>query len=59
MEEKLLEGVIPLFDKEEVEKQDLDLVILRLFHGVGQVAIYFQFEITLPHYLSSNSFEFL
>ncbi|GFY85266.1 hypothetical protein Acr_04g0000040 [Actinidia rufa] len=39
--EKLLEGVIPPLDKEEVEKLDLDLAISTLFHGVeleGQVA---------------------
>ncbi|GFZ05347.1 hypothetical protein Acr_17g0009190 [Actinidia rufa] len=33
---KLLKGVIPLLDKEEVEKLDLDLEISRLCHEVGQ-----------------------
>ena len=30
--EKLLEAVIPPFDKEEVEKLDLDRVVSKLFH---------------------------
>ena len=33
--EKLLEGAIPPFDREEVGKLDLDWAISRLFHGVG------------------------
>ena len=35
--EKLLEGVIPPFDREEVGKLDLDQALSRLFYGVGQV----------------------
>ena len=38
--EKLLEGVIPPFDREEVGKLDLDRAISKLFHGVGQVIIH-------------------
>ncbi|GFZ17514.1 ubiquitin carboxyl-terminal hydrolase-related protein [Actinidia rufa] len=37
--EKLLEGVIPPVDKEEVEKLDLGRAILRLFRGVGEVLV--------------------
>ena len=37
--EKLLEGVIPSIDKEEVEKLNLDQAILKFFHIVGQVVI--------------------
>ncbi|GFZ09274.1 hypothetical protein Acr_20g0010820 [Actinidia rufa] len=33
---KLLEGMIPPLDKEEMSRLDLDLAISRLFHGVGQ-----------------------
>ena len=33
--EKLLMGMILPFDKEKVEKLDLDLTISRLFHGVS------------------------
>ena len=35
--EKLLEGVIPPIDREEVGKLNLDRAISRLFYGVGQV----------------------
>ena len=37
--EKLLEAVIPPFDKEKVEKLDLELVVFKLFHILGQVII--------------------
>ncbi|GFY89061.1 hypothetical protein Acr_06g0010010 [Actinidia rufa] len=36
MVEKLLERVIPPFDREKVGKLNLDQAISRLFHGVGQ-----------------------
>ncbi|GFY95447.1 hypothetical protein Acr_10g0008320 [Actinidia rufa] len=36
---KLLEGVIPPIDEEEVGRMDLDSAILMLFHGVGQVVV--------------------
>ena len=39
MVEKLLEGVIPPADKEEVKKIYLDWAILKFFHIVGQVII--------------------
>ena len=48
--EKLLEGVIPPFDKKEAEKLDLDLAISRLFSGVGQVITYLLVKVT-PLYL--------
>ncbi|GFZ10970.1 hypothetical protein Acr_22g0003680 [Actinidia rufa] len=35
--EKLLESVIPPFDKEEVEKLDFDRVTSKFFHIIGQV----------------------
>ena len=37
MTEKLLEGMIPPFDREEVGKLDLDQAISRFFYVVGQV----------------------
>ncbi|PSR89305.1 Transcriptional activator somA like [Actinidia chinensis var. chinensis] len=50
--EKLLEGVIPSLDKEEVGRLDLDREISRLLHGVGQVIILLQvkmsFRISIP-----------
>ena len=38
-EEKLLEGMIPPLDKEEVEKLDLDQVVSKFFHIVSQVTV--------------------
>ena len=38
--EKLLEGVIPSFDKEETGKLDHDRAISRLFSEIGQVITY-------------------
>ncbi|GFZ09190.1 hypothetical protein Acr_20g0009980 [Actinidia rufa] len=37
--EKLLESVIPPFDKEEVEKLDLDRVVSKFFHIIGQAIV--------------------
>ncbi|GFS32018.1 hypothetical protein Acr_00g0020440 [Actinidia rufa] len=39
MAEKLLEGVIPPADKEEVEKLDLDRAILKFFHIISQAMV--------------------
>ncbi|GFZ15805.1 hypothetical protein Acr_25g0002140 [Actinidia rufa] len=56
---KVLGGVIPPFNKEKVQKLDLDRAISRLFYGVGQVITHLQIKIAFPHFHSSNKFNFL
>ena len=51
--EKLLEGVIPPFDKEEIGKLDLNWAISRLFPRVGQVTTTY-IKFALKHFQSSN-----
>ena len=37
IDEKILEACIPPFDKEEVDKLELDRMVSKLFHILGQV----------------------
>ena len=37
--EKILEAVIPSFDMEEVDKLELDRMVSKLFHIIGQVTL--------------------
>ena len=39
MAKKLLKAVIPPFDKKEVEKLELDQVVSKFFHIIGQVIV--------------------
>ena len=48
--EKLLEGVIPSFDREETGKLDLDREISRIFSGIGQVIIYPFVKVSLMYF---------
>ena len=59
VENKLLEIVIPQFDREEVGKLDVDWAISRLFHGIGQGTILLQVKIVFRHFLSFDKFTFL
>ena len=42
MVEKIMGGVIPLTDKEKVDKLSLDQVVMKFFHIADQVSTQFQ-----------------
>ena len=52
MAKKLLEGVVHLFDREEVRKLDLDRAISKLFYGIGQVIIFNLFKTAFVYFFS-------
>ena len=48
--EKLLEGMIPSFDREETVKLDLDRALSGLFSGIGQVITYPLLKVSLMYF---------